>query len=177
MIDTIIGIDCGVSGGIAIKFREDKKVHKMPEKLTQVDELLKYYHEISDSMLVVIEKVQLIPHDVNTEDKKRFGRAFRVQKLLDQYSQFIALMEIAGIPYITVTSRSWISYLQLKTPKDWDRTKRKRHYRDFAHKFWPERLSIPVADAVCLVIYGERRIKFDPDFVSQLPNSIKERMF
>jgi hypothetical protein len=173
-VDTIIGIDCGVSGAIAVKFREHRKVHKMPKELTEVNELLKYYKGISNKMLVVIEKVQIIPHDVNTTDKKKFGRAFRVQKLLNQYNQFIAIMEVGEIPYITVTARSWISYLNLKTPKDWDRTKRKRHYRDFAQQFWPERLSIPLGDAVCLLIWLERKLKYDPDF--ELPKQLKERM-
>lgn len=177
MFECIIGIDCGATGGIAILYDGQRKVHKMPEDLKQVDELLKYYQQISETMLVVIEHVQIMPHDIHNNEAKKFGRAVRMQKLLDQYSQFKAIMQIAGIPYITVTPKTWINYLNLKTPKKWDRTQRKRHYRDWAQHSWPQKLSISVADAVCILIYTVRSLKFDPDFMSKLPKNVKNQLF
>jgi len=175
-IDCIIGVDPGRTGGLAVRFHGKRKVYKMPGEINDLQELFKYYQEITDSMLVVIEKVQLLPYDVHTDDIKKFGRAMRVQKLLAQYEQMKTILIIMKIPFVTVTPRSWITYLNLNT-KNKTREERKRIYRDFAQMHWPVKVNLDVADSVCILTYAERRLRFDPDFTSELPKELQTKMF
>jgi hypothetical protein len=175
-LDCIIGIDPGKTGGIAVKFHNKRKVYKMPEDLLKFQDLIKYYRSITESMLVVIEKVQLLPYDVHTDDHKKFGRAMRVQKLLTQFEQMKTVLIVLGIPFVTVTPRSWITYLNLNT-KNKKRDERKRIYRDFAQSQWIERVNLDVADSVCILIYALRRLRYDPDFVSELPKELQQKLF
>ena len=167
-VDTIIAVDPGKTGGIAIKFNGKYKVYKMPDSLVKIDDLLKHYNDVSDSMLVVIESIRL--HNTGN-----MAMVSRMQKLFENYNQIKTLVAMNRIPFIEVAPVSWQAYLNLRTSriKAMDRTGRKRAYRDFAQPWWPDKLNIDVADSVCLLIWAERNIKFNPDF--EIP-TIKERM-
>ena len=166
-VDTIIACDPGMTGGIAIKFRDKYEVHKMPSDIVRVDELLKFYKGLG-SVLVVLEQIRL--HVAND-----FAKVSRMQKMFANYNQLRTLGEVNGIPLIEVAPVSWQSYLNLRTKriKAMSRTERKRAYRDFAQPFWPKKLNIDVADSVCLLIWVERNMKYNIDF--KIP-TIKERM-
>jgi hypothetical protein len=157
--DCLLTIDPGKTGAIAIKFNGKYVVHKMPADLMKIDELLKFYKGNSGSMLVILEQIRL--H--RTDD---MAKASRMQKLFEQYAELKTLLTMNGIPFTEVSPRSWQSFLGLRT-KQINAMKpheRKRAYRDFAQAWWPTKLSIQVADSVCLLIYGERNLKFNPDF-------------
>ena len=156
---TILGIDPGKTGGIAIKFNGKYKVYKMPDSLVKIDDLLKHYNEVSDSMLVIIEQIRL-------HRTENMAIASRMQKLFENYNQIKTLLEMNQIPFAEVSPRSWQSFLGLniKRIKAMKPHEKKRAYRDFAQAWWPEKLSIDVADSVCLLIYGERNLKYNPDF-------------
>lgn len=158
-MDCIIGIDPGATGGIAVLFHGKCKVYKMPKEVHAVNDLLKYYQEITDSMLVVLEQIRL--H--RTED---IAIANRMQKLYGHYRELKALLEINNIAFVEASPKAWQKYLNLNTKQILSLKKpdRKRAYRDFAQKMWPEKLPIVVADAVCLLIYGQRNLKYNPDF-------------
>lgn len=164
-VDCIVGVDVGKTGGIAIKYNDHYKVHKMPE-LKQLDELLKYYKEVSTDLLVVIESVRLLPGDMNSGAEKNFGRAVRMQKMLDQFAQIKAILEIAEIKYKLVSATTWQSDLQLR-PKGWrklTKSERKRIYQKFANHNFPTKVNLDVSDAVCILIWALRNIKHNPDF-------------
>jgi len=157
--DIIIGIDPGKTGGIAIKFNNRYKVYKMPDDLLKIDELLKFYNELG-TILIIIEKITL--H--HTQD---IARISRMQKMFAQYEQLKTLFVMNNLQFIEVTPKSWQSYLGLNTKRNrkLKRGQRKKVYRNWAQQWWPEKLIIQVADAVCLLIYGERNLKYNPDFV------------
>ena len=170
-VDTIIGIDPGKTGGIAIKFRNQYKVHKMPDSLLKIDEMLKFYKGIG-SVLVILEQIRLhFTSDI--------AKVNRMQKMFAQYEQLKTLLVMNDIPFIEVGPTKWQSYLGLRTKRirKMDRTERKRAYRDAIQSWWPEKLNIDVADSVCLMVYGIRNLKFNPDFINELPTSAKERLF
>ena len=83
-VDTIIGIDPGKTGGIAIKFRNQYKVHKMPDDLVKIDEMLKVYKDIG-TVLVIIEQIRLhitsdiailLKTDIDTAEKIKLEFGF-----------------------------------------------------------------------------------------------------
>jgi hypothetical protein len=158
-IDCIIGIDPGKTGGIAIKFNNRYKVYKMPNDLVKIDELLKHYNELSDSMLVIIEQIRL-------HRTENMAMANRMQKLFANYNQIKTLLEMNQIMFAEASPVSWQSFLGLRTKRimKMNRTGRKRAYRDFAQPWWPEKLTIQLGDSVCLMIYGERNLKYNPNF-------------
>lgn len=166
-IDTIIGIDPGITGAIAIKFRNQYKVYKMPADLQDIEELLKFYKGLG-SVLVIIEKITL--H--RTQD---MAKVSRMLKMFANFEHCKTLMTTNGIPFVEVAPISWQSYLNLRTEriKAMERPERKKAYRDFAQTQFPHKLSIQVGDAVCLLIYGIRKLKYDTDF--ELP-IVNERM-
>jgi hypothetical protein len=161
-VDTIIGIDPGRTGAIAIKFNNRYKVYKMPDNLVKIDDLLKHYNEVSDSMLVVVEQIRL--HNTGN-----MGKVNRMQKMFANYNELKTLLIMNQIPFVEVAPVSWQAYLNLRTDriKAMDRTGRKRAYRDFAQTLWPEKLTIP------FLIWLERKLKYDTDF--EVP-TVKERM-
>lgn len=157
-VDTIIGIDPGKTGGIAIKFNGKYKVHKMPDDLVKIDELFKFYKGIG-TMLVVIEQIRL-------HRSENMAQVSRMQKLFAQYEQLKTLLTMNEITFVEVGPRSWQSFLGLNTKriKAMERDQRKKAYRDFAQAHWPTKLSIQLGDAVCLLIYGERNLKYNTEF-------------
>lgn len=169
IMECIVGIDPGATGAIAVRFHGKSKVYKMPKDIKRVDDLLKHYQEISDSMLVVLEQIRLHRMD-------DLAIANRMQKLYGHYSELKTLLIMNGIPYAEASPKAWQSFLGLnikpirKLPKD----KRKKAYRDSIQQWWPEKLPIVVADAVCLLVYGERNLKYNPDFgiVNEIKNLI-----
>lgn len=177
-IEMIVGIDPGVTGGIAINDKGKHSVHKMPGTINEIDGLLRYCQSISSSMLVIIEDVRIYPGDMSQEGKA-YGRMLRMQKLMNQYSEMKSAMKLAGIPYKKVQPSSWQKYLNLR-PDGWKKMtsgQRKNVYRKFAQANFQKKVILSVADSVCLMIYGQRRLKYDPDFVNELPKELTDKLF
>ena len=159
MIDCIIGIDPGVTGCLAVRFMGTSRTYKMSKDITKVNDLLIHYKNISDSILVIIEMIRL-------HRTENIAIANRMQKLYGNYKELLALVMINDIPYAEAGPTTWQSFLNLnsKAIKKLERDQRKKAYRDFAQNWWPEKIPIYQGDAVCLVIYGERNVKFNPEF-------------
>ena len=171
-IDCIVAIDPGVRGAIAIKWRDRLKVHKMPEDLKVINELLKYYQDVSTEMLVLIEEVRILPQDIHAEN---FGRANRITKLLAGYEKLKTVMILAEIPFMQVKPQTWQSYLQLRPAgyKQMSKHQRKVLYKEKAQMAWPETVTLETADAICLLLYAQRNLKHNPDFLEILPRSLR----
>jgi hypothetical protein len=184
MIETIIGIDCGKTGGVAINSKGKYIVHKMPESNKEISELLNYYKDISKTLLVVIEHVNIYPGDMEIKGTKeqrgkQFGRMVRVQKLLNQYEAIKTIMDISGINYVPAAPVTWQKYLNLR-PNGWrdmSSDQRKKLYQEFAQAHFPTKVIRSVADSVCILIYAKRRLEFDPDFINTLPKQLTQKLF
>ena len=79
-VDTIIACDPGMTGSIAIRFHNQRKVYKMPVDIVDVDVLLKHYKSVSDSILIVIEQIRL--HNTGN-----MAMVSRMQKMFANYNQ------------------------------------------------------------------------------------------
>jgi len=150
----IIGIDPGVSGGIAVMAKTGFSIYKMPITTTlkkkrdkknggfkdvkdnktdilAFNELLKDQSEGLDVM-VFIEKVSAWPSD--TDDA---GKRFMIQKMLKNYDQMIAVITVLGLRYVEVTPQSWqkgLGFTNIGSKK----ILRKKAYRDYAKKLCPD---------------------------------------
>jgi len=180
LLDCIIGIDVGKKGGIAIYYRGKYKVHRMPNDITLLNNLLTHYRDVSETILVLIESVRLWPGDIkqkpNEPDEKTFGRINRLQQMVGMFEKIKAIMLVGGIPYMEIHPGTWQSYLNLKANRSMDVRDRKRVYQKFASSVFPEKINMDVADAVCILIYGIRNLKYNPDFIEQLPKTVQKKL-
>lgn len=168
-IDCIIGIDPGAGGGIAVKKNDDPvKVYKMPKDLRDLTTLFQHYKEISEHPIVFIEKVQLRPDDVNSADAgANFGKAIRIQQMMQNFQKLKDLVEFADIPYVQVHPMSWQSFLKLRK-KGEERQDRKNRYKRFAQDIFPEvRSTLWNADALLLVQFGRKKKAIDQNWILQ----------
>lgn len=159
-IDCVIGIDPGSSGGMAVKRDgEYMKVYKMPKELKDLTELFNHYKDISDKVIVFIEKVQLRHDDMGG------GKAFRIQEMLMNFQRLKDLIEFAEIPYIQVHPMSWQSFLKLRR-KGEEKPDRKNRYKSFAQTLYPEvRATLWNSDAMLLVRFGLKKIEIDENWI------------
>lgn len=110
-IDCIIGIDPGVTGGLAI-YRPGRKteVIKMPRDLMELKGWFVHMTGICNP-LIFLEKVQLRPDDVSADSP---GKAFRVQKLLSEFEKLKTIITMCEIPFVLVHPLKWQNTLKLR---------------------------------------------------------------
>ena len=155
---TIIAIDVGVSGAVAIGRGGRMEVHKMPKTVNDIKHLFEMYAD--GETLAFVEHQQLRPHDLTS------GRAFGLQKLLKNYNQVKGVLEIMGIPYVPILANTWQRGLNCKKTKDY--TERKRNNKKLAAQFFPERkITLQTADAVLILVFAMEKIKNDPEFINE----------
>lgn len=164
----IIGIDPGRNGGISF-FSQTKTVSavKMPETRKQTFEFfssLKQHSERNNEKpLVFIEKVNLF-----NSDKETPGKDFGIMKLLGNFESLQTCLEILEIPFVLVPSQTWQKELNLKNQKGEEKKERKKRYAELARAFFPElKVTLQTADALCLLIFGKKKLKLNPDWVSE----------
>lgn len=169
--DTIIGIDPGASGGLAV-FQPGKltKTVKMPKDVRDLAEFFGYYAE-NFKPLVFLEKLSVRPDDV----KDNPGKIYRIQQMMANYEHLKALMETAGLPYVLVHALSWQSKLNLRQ-KGESKKARKTKYKLKAAKEYPEcNVTLWDADALLIMHFGRFVLANEPKWVlANLPGYIKE---
>lgn len=166
--DSILSIDPGKSNGCISIFRNGittcKAISKMKD-VSGITTVLKYYQEISENMIVFIEKVSTLPPSIYVNEPYR---AIQMGKLLKHHAGLIAILTVLNIDFIEVHSRKWQSYLRLVL-KGEDQKERKKRYRSFAQKCYPEiRATLVNSDALCLLQYGRLKLKNEPGEISML---------
>jgi len=157
----IIGIDPGLSGGIALYDTKYNTwiVYVMPvEKKTGIHvaeihaRFCSYIHDWSDT-LAVIEKVHAMPGQGVTS-MFTFGMG---------YGKVIGLLETLEIPYLNPTPQQWKKRILEGTTKDKDATIAYVKQRYPAISLLPtQRCTKPhdgMADAICLCEYGMKEVK------------------
>ncbi|MFZ4705568.1 MAG: hypothetical protein ACOYMF_06115 [Bacteroidales bacterium] len=168
-IKTIIGIDPGASGGIAVwRIIRDCSVNgltaqittvKMPKEFRDMVEYLKNTADINPGHTIAfIEKVQVRPDDTG-------GKQYGIAKMLANYGSLKNALEQAGIPYIMVHPMSWQSYLNLRTTGE-SKTERKNRYKEVAQKHYPIiKCNLWNSDALLMVSFGIKKINNDQAWI------------
>lgn len=177
--DTIIGIDPGAAGGIAI-FQPGKitRTVKMPKEIRELGEFFSYYAE-NFRPLVFLEKLSVRPDDV----KDNPGKIYRIQQMLANYEHLKALLENVGLPYVLVHPGKWTAYLGLRLVRKGcikeTKQERKNRYKKYAQKNYPEvNVTLWNADALNILHFGRKILVNDPNWVkSNLPKKELEKLF
>ena len=182
-----IGIDPGVSGGVALitdnseKFNKLLGLNKCPGTVSDMPELLNFNKTIK--MTAVIEKVHSMPQQ-GVASTFKFGM---------NYGQWLGILAALQIPYIEVTPQKWMKHFgglpvcPSKAPKKADyntefcgcdlagynlavkahkaaqaknKTARKNHLKSLAQARFPKtKITLATADAVLLAVYAKETIK------------------
>lgn len=150
----IVGIDPGRKGGVAVFDGGTVNAAKMPDDVLALGRMLE-----GKGAVVFIEKLNVRPDDMN------FGKAVRVQRMLDEYERLKAGLEEHGVPYIMVHPLKWQSYLGVRI-KGQEKEERKRHFRDVAAKAFPNtKVTLWNADALLILLFGMRILQEDKRWV------------
>lgn len=180
-IDTIIGIDPGKAGGIAIYMPGvGTKVMRMPTQVGDLVEMLKYYSE-NFTPLVFLEKLSVHLDDASVSGGRvNMGKVIRLQKLMANYEQLRTVLEILGIPYVMVHPMTWQTKLNLRrTGEKEDKVKRKRRYVDFVKGLYPDiRATLWNTDALLIMHFGRYAIANERAWIkSNLPESEYDKIY
>lgn len=164
---TIIGIDPGASGGIAVRKKGslDKTV-RMPDQLTDLKDYFNWIRDTSpEGVLVFVEKVQMFMSDSDEENK---GKQFRIQAMLKNYNELIAMITFYGFEYVEVYPVSWQSYLGYKRTTGVERTDRKNEYKEGAMLCFPSlKVTLWNADALLILKFGLLKLEKDINWVNE----------
>lgn len=178
-IDTIIGIDPGAQGGIAV-WQAGAKVRtmRMPRDISELREYVTYLVE-NFRPVVFLEKLSVRPDDVTVEGgSANLGKLYRIQKMIAQYEQLKATLDFCGVPFVQVHPMKWQNGLHLRM-KGEEKAERKRRFRDIAGKLYPEvDATLWNADAVLIMHFGRHILKDNLNWVLEnLPRSISRSLF
>lgn len=169
---TIIGIDPGASGGIAIHSKGFAKAYKMPPTIKTLNEFFIEAKETYEDILVLKEVVSAW---AGSEDDAG-GKKFNINKMLKQQTTIEVLLEINGFRYVDIYPISWQTRLGLK-PKGDKRTKtqKKASYKEFAQNCFPEvKVTLATSDALCLVQLAFVLFDRDPKWISSRIQNVQE---
>ena len=166
-VDSIIGIDPGASGGIAMWHDGRAEAFKMPSDGQSLARIIDQYS--GGRTLVFLEKLCLFRSDIAVIDgRAHMGKLYRVQKLLANYEGIKATLDVLGIPFVLVPPRTWQARLLLTSSRCRDKASRKHIYKERAKKLYP---NMPVtlwnADALLLMHFGRYVLKSQPFWLFQ----------
>lgn len=152
-IEQIITIDPGKGGAIAVwNPQTGVYVHKMPETVLDIYDLLMDYKEINPRTLVVIEKVQSWKQD---SDQKT-GKQFNIEKMVENFVELRSAIVISGLPWLHVFPAQWQDGLYFRN-KGKDKQQRKNDYKQFAMRHFPDiRATLVNSDALCILEFVKR---------------------
>lgn len=173
-LETIIGIDPGAGGGIAVY---NKKAGittvKMPKNPTDLSEYLTYVKETYDNPICFLEKVSKYRGDADTG-----GKQFGIDKMLANYEQLKTVLTLCKIPFVQVAPISWQAGLKLRKKGEQKKDRKNRYKAAAAHYYPSIKATLWNSDAVCLVQFG--RLKFESDInwiIEKLPPAAHKQLF
>jgi hypothetical protein len=156
---TLVAIDPGMSGGIAVFTKGRAQAVNMPEDVHKMQEYLMHLKNTYENIVVFIEKVQAFVKDDDAPGKK-----FAINKMLANYEQILTVVKLMDLKYVEVFPNSWQSTLGLRTDKSISETKaqRKARYKIYAQKHFPEvKVNMKTCDALCLIRFALVKIEYD----------------
>jgi len=162
MKKTIIGIDPGASGGIAIYTDGKATAVKMPKGADATNEYFGYLRETFENAIVFIERVS---HFAGGADDAP-GKKFAIAKMMENYTILKTLLKTNSLPFCEVHSSSWQGAL-LTRVKGESKQIRKKRYKDYAQQHYPEvKVTLSNSDALCIVSFGRIKLEEDPDWLT-----------
>lgn len=162
---TVIGIDPGANGGIAIyKNGRLESTVKMPSSLPELKQYFHHVKNIAPDGIIFIEKIQMFMSDSDQENR---GKQFRIKKLLSNYDQIKALITFFEFEFVEVFPRSWQSYLGFNF-KGIEKTDRKNILKEGAKICYPEHnVTLWNSDAILIMQFGINKLKYDPSWITK----------
>lgn len=179
--NTIVAIDPGASGGIALYAKGTiKMTAKMPSSTMEMQKTFMYIKSTYENVIVYVEKVQAYGK-ADDDPGKKFG----INKMLKNYNQLITVIELCGLKYVEVHPVSWQSTLGLrfknteKLPQHKFKTFRKNKYKDYAENIFPEvKVTMATSDALCIVQFVLVKIASDIQWIRErIKNDGKQKLF
>ena len=145
----IIGVDCGVGGGIAYKTPRGVKAITMPRTINKItDAFIKF----KDCYTIVY--VEDVPPFVGVNRP-----AARIFKLAKNYGIILGILEAFNMEYKLVRPAKWMADIgtnkkkHYKTDNEW-----KNYLKELAKIYWPNtKVTLKTADALLILQYGLRQ--------------------
>jgi len=154
---TIIGIDPGASGGIAIYDNGNIEAFKIPKASIDLNDKFAYIKENFENPLVFLEKVS---HFSGGADDA-VGKKFAIAKMMDGYTKLKTLLETNRLPYCEVHPATWQTAL-IKRIKGESKQIRKNRYKALAQENYPEiKVTLAISDALCIMSFGRIKVLND----------------
>jgi hypothetical protein len=168
---TVIGIDPGASGGIAVFHRGMATAVKMPKDVHEMNEYIQYLKNTYDRPIVFIERL-----NVHRGDNDDTGMQFSIEKMLANYNQLLTVIRLSGLPMVQVYPISWQSMYGIRPPKGLEKTQRKAHFKNYAQTCFPEvKVTLATADALCLIAFGCEKINNDRQWVLDKVENVSKK--
>ena len=149
----VIGVDPGLSGGIAVVGMDGVAVDvvSMPETMQDLLEYLRSWCSDDCTSVCYMEKVG-------------FGMPGQSSKATATFSRHCGHLEMAllslGIPTNEVTPQKWMRHYQLGRSSDFSKGEWKNRLKSKAQQLFPrEKVTLKVADALLIALYGVRQEK------------------
>tara|TARA_R100000656_G_scaffold72820_2_gene54305 strand:+ start:34 stop:522 length:489 start_codon:yes stop_codon:yes gene_type:complete len=142
---TIIGIDPGAGGAVAVWDKGISKIHKCPKTTTVMADVIKSAMN-SENIFAYVEQVHAFPHDGRSSIFK-FGK---------NYGEWLGILGAYRIETTLVSPQKWMKYwqtkLNIKLPKD--KPERKRNLKEIASHYTDKKVTLYNADAILITMYG-----------------------
>ena len=180
-VNCVIGIDPGASGGIAVYIPGRlTKTLKMPKDPKDFRAFISYYRE-NFQPIVFIEKLSVRPDDVSvSNDRAAMGKMYRIQKMMANFEQMKAIMEVEGVPFVLTHPMTWQTKLTIRE-RGWheEKAERKNRYKERAAALYPGvKITLWNADALLLMHFGRWALKNDLEWVkANLPSEERKELF
>lgn len=177
-ITSVIAIDCGSNGGIAVYKDGKETAVKMPKTNEDFKEYIEYWKSISKP-IVFIEKLSVRPDDVVADGTGvNMGKLFRIQKMIANFEQLKTIVECAGVPYVLVHPMKWQNGLKLRI-KGEEKQARKNRYKDVAQSYYPTiKATLWNADALLILRFARMVLINDEKYVREnIQGKAKEKLF
>lgn len=160
-IDTVVGIDPGIGGAIAMWRGGKISVVCMPKTLKDLNDYLHYIEEISENPIVFLEHVQARPDDM------KGGKAFGIIKMLKQYNELTAYIKSNHLPLIPSYPITWQTKLKIHVRGE-DYEKRKKRFKKIAQDWHSEiKVTLKNCDALLILRFGRLMLENNPDWVCE----------
>ena len=145
---TIIGIDPGAGGAMAVWNKGISRIYKCPANTEVMADIVKAanYIDKTKKVFAYIELVHAMPHD---------GRS-SLFKFGTNYGKWLGILAAYKIPTTLVSPQKWMKYwkdkLNIKLPKD--KPERKRALKEIASHYTDKKITLYNADAILITMYG-----------------------
>jgi len=145
---TIIGIDPGAGGAMAVWNKGISRIYKCPANTEVMADIVKAanYIDKTKKVFAYIELVHAMPHD---------GRS-SLFKFGTNYGKWLGILAAYKIPTTLVSPQKWMKYwqnkLEIKLPKD--KPSRKRRLKELASHYTDKKITLYNADAILITMYG-----------------------